>query len=57
MRVDKALEASLDLARAVLDSQLADLDVRARSMAVELNPGYVDNLRWPLLACQKLTVE
>jgi nitrogen fixation/metabolism regulation signal transduction histidine kinase len=37
VRVDKALEASLYLARAVLDSRLADLDARARSMAAELN--------------------
>ena len=35
--VDTALEAGLNLGRAALDSQLADLDARARSMAVELN--------------------
>ena len=37
VRVDTALEAGLNLGRAALDSQLADLDARARSMAVELN--------------------
>ncbi|MNS64166.1 Sensor protein ZraS [compost metagenome] len=37
MRVDTALEAGLNLGRAALDSLLADLDARARSMAVELN--------------------
>jgi nitrogen fixation/metabolism regulation signal transduction histidine kinase len=36
-RVDNALEAGLNLGRAALDSLLADLDTRARSMAVELN--------------------
>ncbi|MFJ1300561.1 ATP-binding protein [Pseudomonadota bacterium AL_CKDN230030165-1A_HGKHYDSX7] len=37
VRVDSALESGLNLGRAALDSQLADLDARARSMAVELN--------------------
>ncbi len=37
VRVDSALEAGLNLGRAALDSLLADLDARARSMAVELN--------------------
>lgn len=37
VRVDNALEAGLNLGRAALDSQLADLDVRARAMASELN--------------------
>jgi len=37
VRVDTALEAGLNLGRAALDSLLADLDARARSMAVELN--------------------
>ena len=36
VRVDTALEAGLNLGRAALDSLLADLDARARSMAVEL---------------------
>jgi len=37
VRVDSALEAGLNLGRAALDSLLADLDARARSMAAELN--------------------
>ncbi|EHK63781.1 ATP-binding protein [Achromobacter arsenitoxydans] len=37
VRVDTALEAGLNLGRAALDSLLADLDVRARSMAMELS--------------------
>jgi len=37
VRVDSALEAGLNLGRAALDSQLADLDARARGMASELN--------------------
>jgi nitrogen fixation/metabolism regulation signal transduction histidine kinase len=37
VRVDSALEAGLNLGRAALDSLLADLDARARSMAPELN--------------------
>jgi nitrogen fixation/metabolism regulation signal transduction histidine kinase len=37
VRVDTALEAGLNLGRAALDSLLADLDARARSMAPELN--------------------
>ena len=37
VRVDTALEAGLNLGRAALDSLLADLDARARSMAMELN--------------------
>ncbi|MDQ8033955.1 histidine kinase [Bordetella genomosp. 1] len=37
VRVDSALESGLNLGRAALDSQLADLDARARAMAVELN--------------------
>ncbi len=37
VRVDNALEAGLNLGRAALDSQLADLDARARAMASELN--------------------
>ncbi|AMD44947.1 sensor histidine kinase [Bordetella holmesii] len=37
VRVDSALEAGLNLGRAALDSQLADLDARARAMASELN--------------------
>ena len=37
VRVDSALESGLNLGRAALDSQLADLDARARSMAVDLN--------------------
>ncbi len=37
VRVDTALEAGLNLGRAALDSLLADLDARARSMAAELN--------------------
>ncbi|HEY0294194.1 MAG TPA: ATP-binding protein [Bordetella sp.] len=37
VRVDSALEAGLNLGRAVLDTQLADLNSRARAMASELN--------------------
>jgi nitrogen fixation/metabolism regulation signal transduction histidine kinase len=37
VRVDNALEAGLNLGRAALDSLLADLDARGRSMAAELN--------------------
>jgi nitrogen fixation/metabolism regulation signal transduction histidine kinase len=37
VRVDNALEAGLNLGRAALDSQLADLNARARSMSIELN--------------------
>ncbi|CAJ47835.1 sensor histidine kinase [Bordetella avium] len=37
VRVDNALEAGLNLGRAALDNQLADLDAKARSMASELN--------------------
>ncbi len=37
VRVDTALEAGLNLGRAALDSLLADLDARGRSMAAELN--------------------
>ncbi|SAI67365.1 two-component sensor kinase [Bordetella ansorpii] len=37
VRVDSALEAGLNLGRAALDSQLADLDARARGMASELS--------------------
>ncbi|SAI50735.1 two-component sensor kinase [Bordetella ansorpii] len=37
VRVDSALEAGLNLGRAALDSQLADLDARARGMAAELS--------------------
>jgi len=37
VRVDTALEAGLNLGRAALDTQVADLEARARSMAVELN--------------------
>ncbi|OZI62862.1 sensor histidine kinase [Bordetella genomosp. 11] len=37
VRVDSALESGLNLGRAALDSLLADLDARARSMATELN--------------------
>ncbi|KOF52004.1 MULTISPECIES: ATP-binding protein [unclassified Achromobacter] len=37
VRVDSALEAGLNLGRAALDSLLADLDARARSMATELS--------------------
>ncbi|WP_233234351.1 ATP-binding protein [Bordetella sp. LUAb4] len=37
VRVDSALEAGLNLGRAALDSLLADLDARARSMTAELN--------------------
>jgi nitrogen fixation/metabolism regulation signal transduction histidine kinase len=37
VRVDSALEAGLNLGRAALDSELTDLNARARSMALELN--------------------
>jgi nitrogen fixation/metabolism regulation signal transduction histidine kinase len=37
VRVDSALEAGLNLGRAVLDAQIADLDSRARAMASDLN--------------------
>jgi nitrogen fixation/metabolism regulation signal transduction histidine kinase len=37
VRVDSALEAGLNLGRAALDSLLADLDARARTMAPDLN--------------------
>jgi nitrogen fixation/metabolism regulation signal transduction histidine kinase len=37
VRVDTALEAGLRLGQAALDSQLADLEMRARAMAAELN--------------------
>lgn len=37
VRVDNALEAGLNLGRAALDSQLADLNARARAMSIELN--------------------
>lgn len=37
VRVDSALEAGLNLGRAVLDTQLTDLGSRARTMASELN--------------------
>ncbi|WP_459616039.1 sensor histidine kinase [Bordetella sp. 2513F-2] len=37
VRVDSALEAGLNLGRAALDSLLADMDARARTMATELN--------------------
>ncbi|MVW71441.1 MULTISPECIES: ATP-binding protein [unclassified Bordetella] len=37
VRVDSALESGLNLGRAALDSLLADLDAKARSMASELN--------------------
>ena len=36
VRVDSALEAGLNLGRAALDTQLADLEVRARAMAARL---------------------
>ena len=36
VRVDTALEAGLNLGRAALDTQLADLDTRARNMAARL---------------------
>src|SRR5690554_6910546 len=39
VRVDSALEAGLNLGRAALDTQLADLDARAREMAVRLGSG------------------
>src|SRR5690606_31146276 len=37
VRVDTALEAGLNLGRAALDTQLADLDARARNMAARLS--------------------
>ena len=37
VRVDSALEAGLNLGRAALDAQLADLNNRARSMALHLS--------------------
>jgi nitrogen fixation/metabolism regulation signal transduction histidine kinase len=37
VRVDSALESGLNLGRAALDAQLADLESKARSMASELN--------------------
>ena len=37
VRVDSALEAGLNLGRAALDAQLAELNNRARSMALNLN--------------------
>ena len=37
VRVDSALEAGLNLGRAALDTQLADLEARARLVAAELN--------------------
>ncbi len=37
VRVDTALEAGLNLGRAALDTQLAELDARARGIAVRLN--------------------
>lgn len=37
VRVDTALEAGLNLGRAALDTQLADLNVRARNMAARLS--------------------
>ncbi len=39
VRVDSALEAGLNLGRAALDSQLADLNSRARDMATRLGSG------------------
>lgn len=39
VRVDTALEAGLNLGRAALDNQLADLKVRARTMATRLADG------------------
>jgi len=39
VRVDTALEAGLNLGRAALDTQLADLNARARGMAVRLGSG------------------
>src|SRR5699024_942601 len=37
VRVDSALEAGLNLGRAALDSQLSELNVRARDMSVQLS--------------------
>jgi len=39
VRVDTALEAGLNLGRAALDTQLADLNARARGMAARLGSG------------------
>src|SRR5690606_8770313 len=39
VRVDTTLEAGLNLGRAALDTQLADLNMRARDMAVRLGAG------------------
>jgi nitrogen fixation/metabolism regulation signal transduction histidine kinase len=44
VRVDSALESGLNLGRAALDSLLADLDARARSMALELNRASDSNI-------------
>ncbi|MFC4275923.1 sensor histidine kinase [Achromobacter aloeverae] len=44
VRVDSALEAGLNLGRAALDSLLADLDARARSMTAELNRASDSNI-------------
>ncbi|CAM3382302.1 ATP-binding protein [Bordetella sputigena] len=44
VRVDSALESGLNLGRAALDSLLADLDARARSMATELNRSSDSNI-------------
>jgi len=44
VRVDSALEAGLNLGRAALDSLLADLDARARSMTTELNRASDSNI-------------
>ncbi|AOB33006.1 histidine kinase [Bordetella sp. H567] len=44
VRVDSALESGLNLGRAALDSLLADLDARARSMATELNRASDSNI-------------
>ncbi|WP_454692254.1 ATP-binding protein [Achromobacter aloeverae] len=44
VRVDTALEAGLNLGRAALDSLLADLDARARSMTAELNRASDSNI-------------
>src|SRR5690606_36154582 len=39
VRVDSALEAGLNLGRAALDSQLNDLNIRAKEMAGQLGSG------------------
>lgn len=44
VRVDSALESGLNLGRAALDSLLADLDARGRSMATELNRASGSNI-------------